>query len=246
MMLRRILLTIGLSTLAGPAVFAQAAAEPPKLYTGSFGGGVAITSGNTDTKNFNLALNVVRDPKTKNVIKTTAAYLRGTNANVTNLDRNVFNLRDEYTVSGRLFVFGQIDYLRDNFKEVIFLWSPAGGVGYKLVDSDRIKFEVDGGAGGIMERNPGIPSRKSGSVLVSESFRHKISSTATITEAGSTISKTQNFSDYLTNISAGLTTSVAKKLELKFEFVDNFKNEPPSALVKKNDTAFLTSLIMKF
>jgi len=246
MILRRILLTIGLSSFAAPLVFAQAAAEPPKLYTGSFGGGLAVTSGNTDTKNFNLAANVVRDPKTRNLIKGSGAYLRGSNAKITNLDRSAFNLRDEYTISGRVFVFGQMDYLRDKFKEVIFLWSPTGGVGYKLVNSDNTKFEVDGGAGGVLERNPGVPSTKSGSILVSESFRQKISSTATITESESTNWKTKDFSDSLSNFSVGLTTSVAKKLELKFEFVDSFKNKPPSALVKKNDTAFLTSLIMKF
>jgi len=246
MILRRILLSIGLSTVTGPLMFAQAATEPPKLYTGSFGGGLAITSGNTDTKNFNVALNVVRDPKTKNLVKATAAYLRGSNSKVTNLDRSAFNLRDEYTLSGRTFVFGQMDYLRDKFKEVIFFWSPAAGIGYKLANTDRTKFEVDGGAGGVLEKNPGIVSKKSGSVLVSESFRQKLSSTATITQSESTIWKTNDFSDSLTNFSVGLTTSIAKQLELKLEFVDSFKNKPASALVKKNDTAFITSVIVKF
>jgi hypothetical protein len=56
---------------------AQAPSNPPPVYTGSFGGGLAITSGNTDTQNFNLTAALVRDPKTRNVIKGGATYLRG-------------------------------------------------------------------------------------------------------------------------------------------------------------------------
>lgn len=51
---------------------AQAPAPPPPVYSGSFGGGLALTGGNTDTKNFNLAFAFARDPKTRNVFKVNA------------------------------------------------------------------------------------------------------------------------------------------------------------------------------
>src|SRR5262247_3884498 len=81
--------------------YAQQPTEPPKVYTGNFGGGLAVTSGNTKTSNFNLTAALTRDPKKKNVIKGTAAYLRGDQNEILNLDRSAFNLRDEYTISGR-------------------------------------------------------------------------------------------------------------------------------------------------
>src|SRR5678816_1359986 len=84
---------------------AQAPGEPPKVYTGNLGGGLALTGGNTDTRNFNLTAGLVRDPKTRNVIKGNLAYLRGDQNDVLNLDRTSFNIRDEYTLSGRTFVF---------------------------------------------------------------------------------------------------------------------------------------------
>src|SRR5882724_10058259 len=112
MPLRRIALSLTLSLLAASAVLGQAA-PPPQTYTGSFGGGIALTGGNTDTQNINLTFNLIRDPKTRNVIKSTASYLRGNQNDINNLDRTAFNARDEYTVSGRTFVFGQMDYLRD-------------------------------------------------------------------------------------------------------------------------------------
>jgi putative salt-induced outer membrane protein len=226
--------------------FAQTPAEPPPDFTANLGGGLAITAGNTDTQNFNLTGGMVHDPKTKNVIKATAAYLRGDQNDILNLDRTSVNVRDEYTLSGRTFAFGQLDYLRDQFKEIIFLWVPAGGLGYKLVNTDVTQFAVDGGAGGSFEKNPGIATSKSGSLIAGQRFQHKLSSTATVTESLGTIWKTSDFADSLTNFTLGLTTTLVGNLELKLEFIDSYKNKPANPTVKKNDTAFVTAFVVKF
>ena len=245
-MLKRGLLLLTLALATAQFVRGQAPQAPPDVYTGSFGGGIALTGGNTDTKTFNLTFDLVRDPKTKNVFKTKAAYLRGNQNDVLTLDRTTINIRDEYTLSGRTFVFGQVDYLRDQFKQIIFLWAPIGGLGYKLINTDATKLEARGGPGGIFEKNPGKETSKSGALTAGESFQQKVSSTATITEALATIWKTKDFGDSLTNFSVGLTTSIASKVEVKVEFLDSYKSKPPNALVKKNDTAFVTTFVVKF
>ena len=200
-----ILSVLVVSPLLFHVALAQAPAAPTPLYTGNVSGGFALTGGNTETSNFNLTAAVVRDPKTRNVIKGNAAYLRGNQNDVLNLDRTSFNIRDEYTVSNRTFVFGQMDYLRDKFKQIIFFWAPTGGVGYKLVNTDSTQFTLDGGAGGVMEKNPGIPSSKSGDLTADQRFSHKLSSTATFTESLSSIWKTKDFEDSLTNLDVGVT-----------------------------------------
>jgi len=233
--------TLITSTLAS----AQAPATMP-VYTGTLGGGLALTNGNTDTRNFNLTGAILRDPKTRNVMKGTASFLRGTQSDILNLDRTTINLRDEYAVSSRVFTFGQVDYVRDQFKRIIFFWAPTAGVGYKLVNTDTTQFIVDGGAGGVMEKNPGINSSKSGSVTSGERFQHKLSAAAAFTESLSSIWKTNDFSDSLTNFSTGITTALVGKVQLKVEFIDSYKNRPPRADVKKNDTAFVTTFVVKF
>ena len=52
-------------------------APPPPVWTGNFGAGLALTTGNTDTKNINLSLGVVRDPKKRSVVRLNGLYLRG-------------------------------------------------------------------------------------------------------------------------------------------------------------------------
>jgi putative salt-induced outer membrane protein len=245
MFMKRILGFLTLTLVITPCVFGQAAA-PPKTYTGSLGGGIALTGGNTDPKNFNLTFNFLRDPKTKNVFKSNATYLRGNQNDILNLDRTAINLRDEYTLSGRTFVFGQIDYFRDQFKDIIFLWAPVGGIGYHILKTDNTKFTVDGGAGAFLERNPGREVSRSGSLKAGESFQQRVSSTAIFTEGLSTIWKTSDFGDSLTSFNVGVTTSIVNKIELKIEFIDLYKNKPPSVRVKKNDTAFVTAFVVKF
>jgi len=243
-----ILTVLAASLAVSSAALAQAPAPagPTPVYAGNIGGGFALTNGNTKTRNFNLTGAIARDPKTRNVIKGTGNYFRGTQSDVLNLDRTSINVKDEYALSQRAFAFGQLDYLRDQFKQIVFFWAPTAGLGYKLIHNDATQFIVNGGAGGVLEKNPGIPSSKSGSLTAGQQFQQKFSSTATFTEALSSIWKTDNFDDSLTNFSLGLTTAVVGKLQLKLEFIDSYKNKPASLLVKKNDTAFVTTFVVKF
>src|SRR6476660_7765933 len=135
-MLKRAMFFFSISFLMAQGLLGQAAPPAASRYTGGFGGGIALTGGNTDTKTFNLTFDLIRDPKTKNVFKSKATYFRGNQNDILTLDRSTVNGRDEYTISGRTFVFGQLDYLRDQFKAIIFLWAPVGGLGFKLVNTD--------------------------------------------------------------------------------------------------------------
>jgi putative salt-induced outer membrane protein len=229
-----------------PMVVGAQTPPPQPPYSGSFGGGFALTGGNTDTTNFNLAFNLLVNQTPKNAIKANALYLRGDQNDVRTLDRAALNIRDEYTFSGRTFAFGQLDYLRDKFKEINYLLAPTAGIGFKLVNTDQTSLILDAGAGGIWEKNPGINVRTSGTLSAGERFAQKVSSTAAITQSVATLWKTKDFGDSLTNFALGLTTSISSRLELKVEFLDSYKNKPPRVGIKKNDTAFVTTFVMKF
>jgi len=225
---------------------AQQTPAPMKVYTGNFGGGLALTSGNTDTKNYNLTFSLTRDPKTRNVFKTEALYLRGTQSDILNLERAAVKVRDEYSLSKKVFLFGEFDYLRDPFKDIRYLLSPIGGLGYKFVDTDATKLAVSGGAGGLFEKNSNVPVKKSGSLNAGQTLSQKLSADTTLTESVNSLWKMDDLHDYLTNFRAGLTTTLYKNLELKVEFLDTYKSKPPSATIKKNDTAFIMTFLLKY
>ena len=231
---------------APPPAQAPAAAPPAREYSGSFGGGMTLTSGNTSTRNYNLAFSHVHERKNGNTDKITALYLRGKENGDLTLDRASVTFRDEYNLTSRTFLFGQITYLSDRFKDISYYISPIGGVGYKLINNDITKLQISGGAGGSWEKNSGVERRSSGSVNAGEDFSHNLSSYATVTQKITSIANMDDFSDSFTGFSAGLTTTVAKQFQVKMEFLDTYKTKPPNPLIKKNDTSLVISFLLKY
>ncbi len=235
-----------LSLILCTTLHAQTPAAPTKAWSGNLGGGLAFTDGNSDTTNINFTFAVTRDPKTKSVAKWSGLYLRGGKDGVDIIDRLSTTLRDEFTFSKRVFSFGQVEYLRDKFKNITFLWSPTGGVGVKLVNRDAINLSLDSGLGGIWERTPGHSTRGSGAVNAAERINWKLSKTAAVTQTLTGWSRTNQISDALYNSTLGVTASLTQKVELKFEINDIYKTRPPLATLRKNDVAVVTAFVVKF
>lgn len=235
-------------SLASPASAQQAAAtaEPPKTWTGSAGAGLSVTSGNSDTMNYNLAFDLTRDPKMRNVIKTSGLYLRGEQNAAVTVNRTSLALRDEYSVSNRTFAFGQVDYLRDTFKLISYLVAPTVGVGYKLVDTEPTKFAVDGGIGVVWEKNPDVDTRTSAAVTAGETLAHQLTSTALLRHATTGLWKAEDFGDGLYTFSVGLAARISARTQLSIDLLDSFKSRPPTPGTKKNDVALITAITATF
>src|SRR5436190_9693391 len=95
----------------------QPPAGPPKGLSGSAGFGLSFTQGNSDTLNINATDDSIYDPKTKNVLKWNALYLRGKQNHVLSANRFSAVFRDENSLTTRMYVFGQLDTLHDTFKQ---------------------------------------------------------------------------------------------------------------------------------
>ena len=149
--------------------FAQAPPADHKIWTVEASAGLALTSGNTDTSSVNAAYNFVYDPLTKNVVKSDGLFIRGKTEGDLSANRLSFNVRDEYALAPRMYVFGQNQYFRDTFKSIDYLIAPTGGIGYKLFDTAQTKLSVDGGLGVVWEKNPGFDVDSSGAVTSTKS-----------------------------------------------------------------------------
>ena len=222
-----------------------AADAPAKVWTSSFGAGLAVTSGNTDTKNVNVSYTTKYDPKTKFLFKADALYLRGSANGVKQVDKGTADARGEYSLSDRTFTFGELNYLRDPFKGVSYFVAPLAGVGYKIIKSDARNLSVDGAAGAEVESTAGIGRSSSGALKGGEDFDWSLSPTSKITQKLSAIWKTKDFGDALYHFDAGLTTAVVARVELKFAYVYDYKTRP-SLGAKKGDSALFAALLVKF
>lgn len=217
---------------------------PPPHWTGSIGAGLALTSGNSDTRSYNLSLGLVYDPKSKNVVKLEGLYLRSDSNGESTVNRTTAKARDEYSLSKRAFVFGEVSYERDEFKELSYLIAPLVGVGYKVVDQANVVLALDAGAGGAFEKYVDADSTTSGAVAAGESLRWKISASSTFTQGFTALWKTSDFGNATYHFGAGITASVAKRFELKLAYAWDYKSRPPLG-VKNADQSFLAALVFK-
>lgn len=224
---------------------AQEPAAPPKPWLTSLGAGLAITSGNSDTKNFNLSFSTKYDPKTDFVFKSDALYLRGEANGSKQADKASASARGEYSISDRTFTFGEVNYLRDPFKDITYFVAPIVGAGYRIIKSDAQNLTVDGGAGAEVQSGSSGRS-SSGAIKGGEDFDWAISKTSKVTQKLTGIWKTNDFADALYHFDAGLTTTVSTHTDLKLAYVYDYKNRPGRPGTKKGDSAIFAALLMKF
>lgn len=251
-----IFLTPGITPAAAQTPAPPAApAPPPPPWTGSAGFGLSLNRGNTDTTNINVSFEATYDPKTQDVLRFKGLYLRGDNNGALAVDRLDLLGRYERTLTGRVYGFAQLQFLRDHFKQIDYLWAPSAGVGYKLIATPTTTFNVDGGLGFKVEQDrilatattPETTNRHTDVVFSSsDKFEYNLSKTSKITQGFIALWKANDFGDALYTFSAGAAAAMTTRTSLKIELLDTYQTRPASATVKSNDVALLTALVYKF
>jgi len=219
---------------------------PPKYWTSSIGAGLALTSGNTDTKNINFSFNTVYDPKTRNLFKAEALFLRGESDGETQVDRLTAGVRGEHTFSDGNFAFAEISYVRDPFKDINYSVAPVIGAGRRLIWTDVHKFSIDGAVGLRAESNDADGRSTESAVLAGESYEWTLSPTSRFTQKATGLWTVDDFGDAVYHLEAGLITSVRSRIELKIAANHDYRTRPPAANIKKSDSALFAALLFKF
>ncbi|MFI5197044.1 MAG: YdiY family protein [Thermoanaerobaculia bacterium] len=244
-------------TMAVPALAQEAAPTkpqcpcpeappPPPPLQGSLSAGLSITNGNTDTSAFNLAVNLVYDPKTHGVFKADAFYLRSTSDGEATTDKAAATLRYEYALTERSYAFAQAGYQRDRFKNVVYLFTPMVGGGYYFVKQKDLELSADVSVGGAFEKDSGYDPTNSAAFSLAQAFLWRISPVATFTEKASGLWKTRDVSDSFYHFEMSLAASVTSKSQLKVSYLVDIKNEPNPPTLKKTDTALIAAFVFKF
>ena len=144
-----------------------------------------------------------------------------------------------------MYVFGQNQYLKDQFKEIDYLVAPTGGLGYKLFDTAATKLDVDGGVGVVWEKNPGFDVDSSGAIATGEKLVQTITSNTTLTQTFMGLWKMEDFEDSLFTLGISLAVAMSTHTQIKFEALDTYKNKPPLPTIQKNDVAILMAIVYK-
>jgi putative salt-induced outer membrane protein len=232
-------------------VVASAFAQTPepaadKTWSGDFSFGLALTQGNSDTKNVNLTADAAQRLNARNVLKYDAFYLRADSQGELTVDRTLFGGRDEYTISPLTYGLADVHFLRDRFKEIDYLINPTVGAGHHFIKTDTKDLAAEGGVGVIFEKDKDLSRQTSGSVNARQLFAWKFTPTATFGETATGLWKTKDFADALYHIEASLASNLTTRTQLKLSALDDYKTKPPRPGIKKNDFSLIAAVAMKF
>lgn len=214
-------------------------------WTATISGGLALTAGNKDTSTVNAGFEVIYDTHAQNLVKADGLFLRGKTEGELSGERLGLNGRDEYRIGDNFFVFGQVQYLRDRFKQIDFLIAPTSGLGYRVVQTGRARISFDAGLGGVWERDFGREFNTSGALTIAERISYALSPTATITQSVTGLHRTSDISDALYAFGGTLAASVTSRTQVKIEAIDTFKTkiQPPASV--NNDLALVVAFVYK-
>ena len=244
---------VRLTTLAcGVLLFAPSTTEgqtpsapPADQWKVNFGGGLALTSGNKDTSTFNASYDVTYTPHARRTFTSDALLLRGETDGVVSSERFVLNVREEYRVDGRLFMFGQSRYLHDRFKRIQYLVAPTGGLGFTAISTDATTLTIDAGAGGVWEKNPFVDTRASGALTLSQKLTQTISASTTLTQSVSGLWKTQDLAEAIYQFGVALALGINSHVQLKIELLDSYSNKPTGSQTVKNDVSTIIAVVFR-
>ena len=243
---RLALLRIALVVLPVRTLVAQDAAPPRPTWVGSFGAGLAVTSGNTNTSNWNLSFKAKRERPTGLILNADGLVIRGKKNGRPSLDNTVLNSRVEIRFADKSYVFGQMAYLRDPFKSIEYFFAPTAGLSYRFYNTDDGSFSVNASAGASWESNPGKPVKSKSAVAFGQRFTRALSKTATLTQgfAGNVVAN--DVGDGLYSTSVGVAASVTNRTQMKVEVLNTYRTTPPLATIERSDLSTLMSFVFTF
>ncbi len=254
------------SLLRSPAE--QAAYEKslhPGLMEGWNGGvnvGFALTRGNSETKNLNIAFQAARKGfHDKLSLYTNSVYasndLSSANPHTTanaigggaRYDRDLDNLR--------AFGFVNADFYHDSLQNLDLRSLIGGGLGMHAVKRERTTLDLFAGANYTHEHysaflNPAPPPTDIAAVIhnlaaatVGDEFTHKLGKTSVFTQNWYFFPNLSDTGEYRTTLNLGFVTKLNKWLGWQNSFGDIYVSNPPTSK-KKNDLLLSTGLNFSF
>jgi putative salt-induced outer membrane protein len=246
--------------LRSPA--AQAAYEKslhPGFGEGWNGGvnvGFAVTRGNSETKNLNIAFNASRKGfHDKLSLYTNSVY--ATNDLPTASPHTTANAigggaRYDRDFTPRVFGFVNGDFYHDSLQNLDLRSLFGGGLGLHAIKSDATTLDLLAGANYTHESysipiNPPDPAktRNQAGLTLGDDFMHKLGKSTVFTQNLYFYPNLSQTGEYRTTFNLGLVTKINKWLGWQNSFGDIYVSNPPTGK-KKNDLLLSTGLNFSF
>jgi putative salt-induced outer membrane protein len=224
--------------LAGAALLG---ASVPALadWTGKGNVGASFASGNSENQSASAAIEL-KDKVDQWTHTVGFAGNYGNDGNITTAQRWEVRGQTQYDFTQRAYWFGAARYEDDRFSSYDFQASLSGGLGYKIIDTDRTKFWVQGGPGYRYAELQGTGESEDGVIFRGDlGFEHQITETTKIVERF--LVETGSSNTYLQN-DLGLEVTISGALGLRVGYQVRHNTDVLPG-VEKTDTLTTVGLL---
>jgi putative salt-induced outer membrane protein len=232
--------------------FAQATVKDDGQWRAAMGLGASVASGNTDTTVLNANADAVRKTK-EDKISLYGNAMYGKSAGVKSADALRFGGRYDYNLSQSLFAFGGADVERDKIAGLSSRIALSGGLGYHLINTPDLTWDLFGGAGYTMDRydaarvisNNSVTSYNYANLLLGEESTHKLGESTSFKQRFVVYPNLKDSKAWRSQFDAGLAVAMSKAMNLNVGLSNRYNNEPGAGF-KKSDTLLTTGISYKW
>jgi len=228
--------------IAVTTVAVLCATSAQAAWKGTGEAGVVLSRGNSESDTVNVKVAMSREAdQWKHAFE--IAALRATSSGNTTADRYGAFWQSDYKLSARAYAFGNLRYDNDKFSGFSYQRSLTFGAGYKFIDTDKVKFSGQAGAGYRQLKNAINGQTSSDAVFtLGSTYENKLTDTTKLVdkfraESGSKNTLLSNFLGVEVKMSTALALSAG---------VDVRNNSKPPANRKKTDTLMTLNIVYAF
>ena len=211
-----------------------------ELWTGFLDLGYAAARGNANTQTITVSGSANRTTNTDTMEAHytsifSSSKITGVNQTTANSKRG--GVSYHYNFNPRLFAFGGIDLEFDQFQNLDLRVVPAAGLGYRVINTDATKFDMQVGASGNRERFSTGLKRNSAEALLGDTYTHNFSPTTSVTQKFNYYANLTRLGQARLNFDTTFATRLNGWVSIQFTISDRYLSNPVPGR-KTNDILF--------
>lgn len=249
----RICSAFALSSLlvASGAAWGQATVKPDGQWRYAVGAAASIASGNSDSKALSLNADGVR-ATAQDKLSLYAKALYGENEGDTTANMIGLGTRYDRNITDRWFGFGTADYLRDRPANLSRRLSAGAGVGYHVIVSEPVRWDVFAGVGyahdsyidAVVVADELRTSYGRAELLIGEESTHKLTDTTSFKQRFVIYPNLSDTGEFRSTFDAGLAVAIDKTMSLTVTLGHRYNSDPGNGL-EKSDVLLMTGISVK-
>ena len=235
-------------------------------WVGGLNLGFGVTTGNSETKNLNIAFNGVRtgahDKLTlyeNSVYAVNDKVVAPATGPQTTANSNDGGARYDRDFIPRAFGFGSADFFSNSLQDLNLRYILGGGIGFHAIKNANTTLDILTGANYTHESYSDVPSpnpppatysysQSLGALTLGDAFTYKLGKSTVVTQAFIFYPDLSDTSQYRFTFNLGTVTKINKWLGWQNTVSDVFVSNPPIAVprIERNDLQISTGLNIAF